>query len=71
MKMDKIKKALMRGVPAGLLTGVFYGLLRMLYDKMPFRDAFLSRSTILFAAVIVVVEVVVYYVKLSREEKKY
>ena len=68
MNMDALKRALLKGIPSGILSWLLYaGVFGMLIDKQPAKTAFFERSTILFFVVVTVVEVVLYYI---NEKKK-
>lgn len=70
MDMSVLKKALLRGVPTGILSWLIYGLVfQMLIDGKEFSEALFSKDSLIFLAVIVVVEIVVYYFTLLKKSK--
>ena len=70
--MDKeiLKKALPRGIGSGVLTWVIYALVfEMLIDHESAKDAFFSKSNIIFLIVVCIVEIIAYYFYLSKKAK--
>ena len=69
--MDALKKALLCGIPSGIMTWLNYGLVfRMLIDKIPFSEALFSRDSIVLLVICAVVEVIAYYVREIKKAKK-
>lgn len=69
--MDALKKALLCGIPSGIMTWLIYGLVfRMLIDKIPFSEALFSRDSIVLLVICAVVEVIAYYVREIKMAKK-
>lgn len=68
MDMNALKSALLKGIPSGIISWLIYAVVfGMLIDRKPVKDAFFSRSTIIFFLIVTVVEIIVYYIK---EKKK-
>ena len=70
--MDKriLKKALLRGFCSGVVTWVIFALgYEMLIYHEPAKDAFFSRGSIVFLIIITVVEIIIYYLILSKKAK--
>ncbi len=71
MNMEFLKKALLRGVGSGIATWVIYSLVfNLLVDGESFKDAFFDKDSIIFLIVIVVVEIIAYYVSFMLKEKQ-
>ena len=48
MNMDAFKRALLKGIPSGIVSWLIYaGVFGMLIDKQPAKTAFFERSTML------------------------
>ncbi len=70
MNREALKKALLYGIPSGIVTWLIYGLVfRMLIDKKPFSEALFGRDSIVFLVICTVVEAIVYFVKQARKAK--
>lgn len=71
MNLEALKKALIRGIPTGIASWLIYGLVfRLLIDKKPFKEALFGRDSIIFLIIVVIVEIIIYYVDLYRKSKK-
>ncbi len=71
MNMEILKKALLKGVPSGVLAWLIYGLgFRMLIDGKPFQEALFSADSLIFLAVLTVMDIVLYYITISKNAKK-
>ena len=71
MDKDILKKALLRGAGTGVCTWIIYALVfEMLIDHESFQDAFFSTGSLIFLVVMILVEIVVYYMNLSKAPKK-
>lgn len=70
MNLEALKKALLYGIPSGIVTWLIYGLVfRMLIDKKPFNEALFGRGSIVFMVICIVVEVIAYYLKQAKKAK--
>ena len=71
LNKDCLTKALLQGVGAGLAAWLIYGLVfEMLIDKEPLQEALFGAGSISFGVVIIIVEVIISYMSLSRKDKK-
>ena len=70
MNMEFLKKSLLRGVGSGIATWLVYNLVfKLLADGESFKDAFFDKESIIFLIIIVVVEIIAYYVTFVLKEK--
>ena len=70
--MDKgiLKKALLQGIGSGVCTWVIYALVfEMLIEHKPAGEAFFSTGNIIFLIVVCIVEIIAYYITLSKKAK--
>lgn len=71
MNKEALKKALLYGIPSGIVTWLIYGLVfRLLIDKKPFKEALFGRDSIVFFVICTVVEVIVYFVGQVKKDEK-
>ena len=71
MNMEALKKALLYGIPSGIVAWLIYGLVfRLLIDKKPLNEALFGRDSIIFFIICTVVEVIVYCVRQARKAGK-
>ena len=71
MNKEALKKALLQGIPSGIVTWLIYGLVfRLLIDKKPVGEALFGWDSIVFLVICTVAEVVVYYVSQVKKGKK-
>lgn len=45
-------------------------MFRLLIDKKPIKEALFGRDSIIFLIIVVIVEIIIYYVDLYRKSKK-
>lgn len=70
MNKEVLKSALLKGALTGIATWIVYGLVfEMLINGESFKDALFSKGSLIFLAVIVVVEIVLYYFTLLKGKK--
>lgn len=68
MNREALKSALPRGIGSGVLTWVFYALVfEMLIGHKPAKEAFFSRSNVIFLIPVCIVEVIAYSLSLSKK----
>lgn len=71
MKIQALKKALLYGIPNGIVTWLIYGMVfKLLIDKKPFKEALFDRDSIVFLVIATIVEIVIYYVSQVRKIRK-
>lgn len=71
MNMEFLKKSLLRGVGTGICTWLLYGLVfNMLIDGESFSDALFDKDSLIFLVVIVVLEIIAYYVTFVLKDKE-
>lgn len=71
MNSEALKKALLRGIPSGIVSWLIYGLVfQMLIDKEPFKEALFGRDSIVFLVIIVIVEIVAIYLREAKKAAK-
>ena len=71
MNVQALKKALICGIPNGIVTWLIYGLVfKLLIDKDPLKEALFGRDSIIFLIIVTIVEMVIYYVADVRKARK-
>ena len=70
MNMDALKKAVPAGIGSGILTWIFFSLFELLIDKKPLNETLFSTFNLIFLVVVSLVEIIVYYWKFTKSEKK-
>lgn len=70
MSKEALKKALLQGIPSGVVTWIMYGLVfRMLIDKVPFKEALFSQDSLVLLVIVTIVEVIACYIRNVRNAK--
>lgn len=67
---EALKKAILPGIGSGILTWVFYALIKLLIDKEPMDKTLFSTFGIIFVIVMIIAETLVYYFKYKNEKKQ-
>ena len=63
MNKDRLIKALLKGIPTGIASWLIYGLVfQTLIDHKPISEGLFGRDSLVFLAVVTVVEIVLYYI---------
>ncbi|MBQ9257909.1 MAG: hypothetical protein IJ181_12455 [Acidaminococcaceae bacterium] len=70
MNMEALKKALLQGIPSGIVSWLIYGLIfKLLIEKESFKDALFDKDSLIFLAIVTVFEIIVYYIINARKTK--
>ena len=62
MNKDRLKKALLKGIPTGIASWLIYGLVfQTLVDHKTIGEGLFGKDSLIFLAIVTVVEIVLYY----------
>ena len=70
MDMEVLKKALLKGVPGGIAAWLIYALVfRALIDKKPIGEALFGSDSLIFLAIVTIVEIIAAYFTTKKSMK--